>query len=327
MQGWATMKTLLLPSPPISRPAWRGALATLALVLALPLGVAAQTPAAAPAGGDDAAAALLSKFQSLQPKLQRNAFGRPLTLTSNEGSDGLGGDIYAVVDHPIADVRRAMEVPQVWCEVLMLHLNTKYCAVTPAGGAEGGVADGRSASLNVAIGRKFDQPLKDAQRIDFGYRVASTRPDYLDVRLNAASGPLSTRDYRIALTAVPLESGKTFIHLEYAYAYGAAARLAMKGYLATVGSDKVGFTSTGAPGQAGTGFIGGVRGVVERNTMRYYLAIDAYLDAPGPQGLDRRLAQWFDATEAYARQLHEMERDDYLAMKRNEFQRLKAAKS
>ena len=71
--------------------------------------------------------------------------------------------------------------------------------------------------------------------------------------------------------------------------------------------------------------FGGVRGVVERNTMRYYLAIDAYLDAPGPQGREKRLGEWFDDTERYARQLHEMDRDDYLAMKRSEFQRLQTA--
>jgi hypothetical protein len=70
------------------------------------------------------------------------------------------------------------------------------------------------------------------------------------------------------------------------------------------------------------GYIGGVRGVVERNTMRYYLAIDSYLDAPGPGQLDKRLGAWFDATEQYARQLHEVERNDYMDMKRHEFQRL-----
>jgi hypothetical protein len=35
---------------------------------------------------------------------------------------------------------------------------------------------------------------------------------------------------------------------------------------------RVAMPSTGQPD-----YIGGVRGLVERNTMRYYLAIDAYL--------------------------------------------------
>jgi len=63
--------------------------------------------------------------------------------------------------------------------------------------------------------------------------------------------------------------------------------------------------------------------------MRYYLAIDAYLDslaAPPAQQLDRRLQQWFDATEKFPRQLHEVERDDYLRMKRDEVGRQTAAR-
>ena len=37
---------------------------------------------------------------------------------------------------------------------------------------------------------------------------------------------------------------------------------------------------------------------------------------------EQRLATWFDATEQYALQLHELDRNDYLAMKRNEFRRM-----
>jgi hypothetical protein len=103
---------------------------------------------------------------------------------------------------------------------------------------------------------------------------------------------------------------------------GLPAKLAMQGYLATAGAGKVGFTRTGD-----SGYIGGMRGAVERNTMRYYLAIDAYLAslaAPADQQRTRRLEIWFAATEQYARQLHELDRADYLAMKQSEFRRLSA---
>jgi hypothetical protein len=63
--------------------------------------------------------------------------------------------------------------------------------------------------------------------------------------------------------------------------------------------------------------------------MRYYLAIDAYLDslkAPPAQQLENRLQAWFDATERYPRQLHEVERDAYLSMKRDEVQRQAAVR-
>ena len=76
--------------------------------------------------------------------------------------------------------------------------------------------------------------------------------------------------------------------------------------------------------------VSGMRGVVERNTMRYYLAIEAYLGAlsasPSVQ-LDKRLEAWFDATEKYARQLHEIDRATYLEMKHREVRRQLGAPS
>jgi hypothetical protein len=61
--------------------------------------------------------------------------------------------------------------------------------------------------------------------------------------------------------------------------------------------------------------------VVERNTMRYYLALEAYLDnlaVPPAQQFEQRLQSWYSATEMYPRQLHEVDLDAYLDMKRRE---------
>jgi len=260
------------------------------------------------------AAALQAKFEAVQSQFGKNAFGRPLVLESTEASGQLSGNIFALVDHPFDQVSAALVKPAVWCDVLMLHLNTKYCAVRGGGAA---------TKLAVSVGRKFDQPLSDAQRIDFVWQPPVAAADYMSARLSADQGPLSTRDYRIEFEATPLPNGKTFIHLAYAYAYGAAARIAMQGYLSTLGSDKVGFSTKDKDASGQPSLVGGVLGVVERNTMRYYLAIDAYLDSPAEADVPKRLGQWFDSTERYARQLHEMDRDEYLQMKRNEYKRLK----
>ena len=105
-------------------------------------------------------------------------------------------------------------------------------------------------------------------------------------------------------------------------------RLAMRTYLATIGRDKVGFTVTGKGTDGQPDYIGGTRGVVERNTMRYYLAIDTYLEAAGAAPAtqpERRFQTWFAAVERYPRQLHEMDKGEYLAMKRAEYVRQQAA--
>ena len=64
-----------------------------------------------------------------------------------------------------------------------------------------------------------------------------------------------------------------------------------------------------------------VSGLLERNTMRSYLAIDAYLDTaslPAGEQVERRIRAWSASTARYARQLHEMDANDYLEMKRKE---------
>jgi hypothetical protein len=261
---------------------------------------------------------LRAKYGALQHQLGQNQFQRPLYLDSSETPGGVAGDIYALINYPFATVSAALISRGNWCDILILHLNTKYCRASTAG---------REAVLNVSIGKKYDQPLDEAHRVAFAYRVAAQTPNYLQVRLNADEGPLSTRNYRIVLEAVPLENGQTFIHLSYSYAYGPVARLAMQVYLRTTGRNKVGFTVAGTRSDGQPFHIGGMRGVVERNTMRYYLAIEAFLGALSelPQAqLEKRLHDWFAAVERYPLQLHEMEQGAYLDMKRREYRRQQA---
>jgi len=269
------------------------------------------------AGDADAksAASLRAKYDGLQSRLSDNPFNRPLYLDSGETSDSVTGDIYARIDYPFATVRAALNNPGDWCDILMLHVNTKYCRA--ASGSRGAV-------LNVSIGRKYDEPLKKAYRVDFAYRVAAQSANYLQVRLNADAGPFGTRDYGIVLEAVPLESGRTFIHFSYSFSYDVVGRLALEVYLATIGRSKVGFAVAGTRSDGQPVHIAGIRGLVERNTMRYYLAIEAFLgavSAPPQERLEKRLREWFAAIERYPRQLHEMEQGEYLDMKRKEYLR------
>lgn len=285
-----------------------------ALVFALALCMGAHIARADDADANSAAM-LRARYDGLQNRLDHNSFHRPLHLESSESSDSVTGDIYARIDYPFAKVRAALNNPGDWCDILILHINTKYCRAS---------LGARGAVLNVSIGRKYDEPLNKAYRVNFAYRVAAQTENYLQVRLNADVGPFSTRDYRIVLEAVPLESGRTFIHFSYSYAYGLVGRLALQGYLATIGRSKVGFAVIGSGSDGQPIHIGGIRGLVERNTMRYYLAIEAFLgavSAPPQERLEKRLREWFAAIERYPRQLREMEQGEYLGMKRKEYLR------
>jgi hypothetical protein len=276
-----------------------GALAGTVCAAELPATTAASVSATASAGASELTAA----HATLAPKLAHNAFGRPLVLESQEASRSVGGDVYAVVDYPFATVQRAFASARTWCDVLILHLNTKLCRAS-------------GDSLFVRVGRKTAQDPDDAFALTFAYRLQAASRDYLDAQVSAPSGPLGSRDYRIELQAIPLGANRSFLRLHYSYGFGAAAKLATQGYLATSGSGKIGFTRTGK------GYVGGLRGAVERNTMRYYLAVDSYLASlsqpPGRQ-FASRIQRWFDATEQYPAQLHEMDRASYLSMKQTEY--------
>ncbi len=205
----------------------------------LRLGLALLLGAGAAGAMADDAASLRAKYGDLREALRNNNFQRPLHIDSGQSADALRGDVYAVLEHPFAEFSSALKDPADWCDILILPFNTKYCHAV-----EG---NGRS-TLQVRIGRKFDQPAQDAYRLDFSLRQIASSPDYFESRLDAKSGPLGTRDYRILLSAVPLDAGRTFMHLSYSYGYGAAGRFAMQMYLSTVGAEKVGFTITGRDG-------------------------------------------------------------------------------
>jgi hypothetical protein len=262
--------------------------------------------------GAGAGASLRASFVAMQGQLEHNAFERPLYLDSSESSGVVRGDIYAVIASPFDEAGAVLGIAGEWCGILMLHLNTKDCRVSKGG---------PRTVLNLWIGSKYDQPLADASRLDFAYNVRAQTPTYLQVRLGADEGPMGTRDYRIELEAIPLPNGRTFLHLGYSYGYGMLARLAMQAYLATNGKDKVGFTVVGLQSDNPPRYIGGLRGVVERNTMRYYLAIETFLGAlsTAPQArFEKRIRDWYTAAERYSRQLHEIDSAEYLAMKRKE---------
>jgi hypothetical protein len=260
------------------------------------------------------ATTLRTRHAAMQDKFQKNQFGRPLVLESVQTSGDLKGDVYAIVEHPFAMVQQALQSADHWCDILILHLNVKRCR---AGGET-------PKTIKLNVGRKFDQPIEDAYELNFSYRVAATTADYLQVQLSADEGPMSTKNYRIQVEAMPIDAKRSLVHMSYAYGYGFAARVAMQTYLSTIGSHKVGFTVLERKPDGKPVYQAGVLGLLERNTMRYYLAIDAYLSAyalPAAEQPERRIREWYASTERYAEQLHEMEKDEYLEMKRKEMRR------
>jgi len=259
--------------------------------------------------------ALRARFDAVSAQPGLRISDRPVYMQSTEQPQRLQGEVYALVDHPYAGLRAALAGAEAWCGILILHLNVKYCRAS-SGGA--------GPVLDVGLGRKFDEPLTGLHWLRFDFRVTRADDAHFELDLRAPQGPLGTKDYRITVAAVPFDAGRSVLHLRYAYAYGTLARTAMQAYLATLGRDKTGFSVVGRRADGAPLRVDGLRGVLERNTLRYYFAVEAYLGAralPTEQQPRQRLHDWFSATERYPEQLHEMDRDTYVAIKLRELRR------
>lgn len=273
--------------------------------LALLLAVGTLAHAASPG-----AAALAAQHAALSARMAASPFGRPLVVDSVEGGERVGGTIRGEFEHPFAPLSARLQSPAEWCAVVVLHLNVKGC--THERTAEGDV-------VTVHGGRK--EYASATHPIRYQFRVVSASADYLRVALVAPSGPLLTRDYALTLEAAPV-GDHTFVVLEYAFRPSAASRAATAAYLATAGRAKVGFTVVGHDPSGHPVRVGGVRGIVERNAMRNFLALDAWatsLTAPAPERFERSLQRMAALTDRFATQLREMPADEYVAIKRREW--------
>lgn len=254
---------------------------------------------------------LLAEYREVRHSQPQNPFDEPLFIRSRGSDDELGADIYAILPQSFAEVRATLARADQWCRFLLLNQNVKACTWQP---------DEEGAALALFVGRKYYQSPSEAFRIDSAFEVRASGDDYLRVRLQAEEGPLGTRNYNISVQATAVDQG-TLVQLSWGYEDSWRSRMATSTYLATLGRDKVGFTVLGRDAAGRPQYVQGLRGIIERNAMRYYPALRAYLqnvDVPEHRRLEASMATWYGWVERYARQLHELSREEYLASKRRE---------
>jgi hypothetical protein len=239
----------------------------------------------------------------------------PLLVRASLGEDRIGGDVYAVLPQSFEVITREFAKPIVWCDILTLHFNVKSCQPEPAREREGGV------DLRIATARKHYVPPSGRRPLVYALELARPGEGVVVASLRAAKGPLGVRDMQIEVGAIPAPEGGSFVHLHYAYTEGFATRLATRTYLATVARRKVGFSVVGETSEGDPVYIRGAAGAVERNALRYHLAIEAYFDTltvASEERFEARIARWYRLTDRYRTQLYELPLDRYLDIKRRE---------
>jgi hypothetical protein len=287
----------------------------MALCMCVAIGVGRHAGASAATSAE-----MQAVFESMRGKPVDPVLRRPMQLISVETPKGLAGEVYAAVDRPLASLETSLDSAAAWCRALLLHVDNRACQVSREGDRE---------VIGLSVVRRYDLPVEDAYRSAFTYSLAQSSADRFEATLTAPSGPFGTSNYRIVLEAIALDGRRSFLHFSYAYDEGFLTRNALKAYLATFGRGKVGFTVLGTQPDGAPYFIGGTRGLMERNAMRYFLAVEACLGAAGVDPAARAMVTqeaWFAGTEEYPRQLHEIDLPTYMAVKRNDEQRRAATK-
>jgi hypothetical protein len=282
------------------------------LVLALVMNLSHGHSALAGEESCPGAKALLEKYPSFETNLKNNQLGVPLYLESKEDESTMHVDLYGILNYSFDRVMETLQSPNAWCEITSLLCNIKASTCCR-------VSD--QWMLTLYTGRKNYQPPQNAFKQDFTFRVASLEQGYVDIELASKTGPFFTKDHKIRFEAAPLDEGRTFMHFIYDYSCGFFARAAMKTYYETIAHGKKGFTIIAVDKNGNPVYQDGVRGSEERNAVRCYLGIRTYLDTldiSTDQKFEEQLNHWYDLTEQYPVQLHDVEKNEYLTDKRRE---------
>ncbi len=258
----------------------------------------------------DARASLLARYRQFQAAALNSTAGLPIRIDSEARDNLQRVEITAVIPQDFSELSAALVRPANWCDIAPLVFNIKACTHQRSRGQE---------QLTLYVGRKFYETPEKAFPFKYIFTLRARRDDYLLVTLEAKEGPYGTGDYLLEIEAAGID-GKTFLAFRSSCHTSTISNLATQIYLATAGRQKVGFSLVKRAGEPPEP-VRGVRGILERNAVRFYLALQVYLEThalPRDKRYEAALERWHALTERHHRQLYEMDRNDYLAAKRRE---------
>lgn len=252
---------------------------------------------------------LKAKYESIQPQLEQTIYGEPIAIQSLVNENAAYGEVYATLDTSLESLKALFESVTALCDVLTLHTNIKGCKEQ---------STGSETLLDVYIGRKHYQAAESTNKMKYHLSRHHNGANYIVASLSAIEAPFGVSNLKIYVEAIELNDSQTFLHMGYGYGYSLLGKMAMEGYFLTLGRNKIGFSYVSHNANGDPIYVKGMKGLVERNAMRYFLAIQAYLDTKSVDEsarFEKRLGRWFDLTQNYKRQLYEVPRSEYISMK------------
>ena len=217
------------------------------------------------AGKAWAETSLLERYQELRNGAGTMLPGTTICLTSSDEGKELSAEVSSIIHHPFEMVVSSLEKAENWCQFMPLHFNIKACTYQSR--------EGRKL-LTLYSGRKTYQSPDDSYEMTYRFEASRNDQSHLSLKLRADHGPVNTKDYRLEVKAQRDEEG-TLLHIYSSSRPSTLSSILTHGYLSTLGRDKVGFSRIQQNGE--WRLVQGVRGVIERNVMRYHLAVDSFL--------------------------------------------------
>jgi len=273
--------------------------------------IGALAPAPARANDGDEAEVLVQQYLAASRQSPGLAKGLPIHLVTRQDKHQLTVKLVGLMPYGFSEVASVLAQPDSYCEFLPLMFNVKTCVVSE-----------RSPQTRIryyVAGKHYNPPLTSF-RINSRYRLVHYGGDFLGVNLESDEDSFGSSQYRVELRAVPF-NGQTLISVNSLYAPGRLTRMATYTYINVFARDKPGFTMVKPAGADRPLPITGFPAIIERSSVRAYLALKSMMvnrHLRPDQQYEARLRTWYDLNVPYNKQLYELERSQYLDIKRRE---------
>jgi len=260
--------------------------------------------------GEMTTASLIEQYRELENTGTPLAATLPIYLKTVQKKNVLNVSLLGRIPFKFSDVAEALSKPASYCDFLPLMFNVKSCVITEFNPV---------TRMKFYVAGKHYTPPITSYRIHAVFRPVSRTPEKIRIRMEADEDSPGKSDYDVDLMAIPLD-GETLLYLKSRYAPGRITRMATSTYVKMFARDKPGFTEIQEPGGKKK-LITGFPAVIERSTVRAYFALKAFMlniQLPPAKRFDACLKTWYDLNQPYKKQLYELERDQYLQIKRRE---------
>ena len=224
-------------------------------------------------------------------------FGNPLSWSDDQNHYRVGTET-VLRDQDWQTVRQRLRDPLTWCRIGALVPDVRDCRI------ETGADPSAQVVLSLRSGGG-DEPQNVAHEL-----TISETGGVLEIRMRAPQAPLGVTDAGLDLQARNTANGVA-LTLAYGYRSSLRSRLMTRAYLSTTGRNRPGISYT-LTDDGGREYVDGLRALIERNAMRYFLAVLAALKHDGPAAAET----WYDLAATYTADLPEQDRDDYLDSRR-----------